>query len=397
MSRKLDNWLASYVEYTDRLESPLRFRTWAGIAAISAALQRKVWTRIKGQELRANTYIILVGPPGIGKGNAVKPAIKILREIKPIKMAPEGLTRRSFYDCLESSASMPSLSDDGSIKLHCSMTAFIEELGVFLKPGDSDFVYALCHAFDCPPWFHYKTSSAGENQVENVWFSMIAAATPKALKDILTDEAMEMGLSARTLLIFSDEAVDVEIFGDPPKHEQLYKDLESDLAEIVKIEGEYCFDEAAAEAFVSWNKGGLKPFPMDPRFSHYNSRRLTQIVKCCMIVAAARSNELIITLEDFEAVKSILLEAERVMPSAIQSLGANPLLAQQQQAIKFINAFNLKNNKEGMPEYKLRQSLALDVHPQYIELVLEQLDYARWVIVKGDRPDRLYWPVGKEE
>jgi hypothetical protein len=393
VGRKLDNWLAEFISYTDRLESPLRFRTWTGLATICAALQRKVWTRVKGQNLFANAYIVMVGPPGIGKGNAIKPAIAMLADIKDINMAPTGLTRRSFYDSLEAAVGKPDFVD-GDLLTHCSMTAFIEELGVFLKSGDTDFVYALCHIFDSPPWFHYKTSSAGENEIPNAWFSMLACATPKGLKDILTDELMEIGLSARTILIYSDEKIDVDIFGEKPERLEQHNKLAHDLRQIAKIQGEYCFTSEGAECLVEWNRNELKPIPLDPRFTHYNTRRLTQIIKLCILLAAARSDDTIITEREVDEARSILLEAERVMPRAIESIGANPLLMQQQLGIKLINKFFREHGGKGMPEHKLRQHLSLEVHPQWLDAVVDNLAFARWVSVGAEskKPNRVFYP-----
>lgn len=396
MGRILDNWLAEFISYTDRLESPLRFRTWTGLATICAAMQRKVWTRVKGQDLFVSTYIALVGPPGIGKGNAIKPAIAMLADIKDIKMAPTGLTRRSFYDCLESSTRDPAFVGEEIVE-HCSLTAFIEELGVFLKSGDTDFVYALCHIYDAPPWFHYKTSSAGENKVPNAWFSMLACVTQKGLKDILTDELMEIGLSARTLLIFSDEKIEVPIFGEKPERAELRASLEHDLRQIAKIRGEYCFTSEGAQTLVEWNRTGMKPIPLDPRFMHYNSRRLTQVIKLCMILSAARSDDLVITEREVDEARSIILEAERLMPKAIESIGANPLLMQQQLGIKLINKW-FRENKKGMPEHKLRQALSLEVHPQWLDAVVDNLAFARWVSVGPEKkPNRSFYPRTAEK
>jgi hypothetical protein len=396
VARKLDNWLAAFISYTDRLESPLRFRTWTGLATICAALQRKVRVRIKGQDLFVSSYYILVGPPGIGKGNAIKPAIQMINAVKDIKLAPTGLTRRSFYNVLEAAKHDPVYIGE-DIMEHCSLTAFIEELGVFLKSGDLDFVYSLCHVWDCPPWFHYKTATSGENEIANAWFSMLACATPKGLKDILTDDLMEVGLSARTVLIFSDEEVEVPLFGEEPERENLKADLESDLRAISKIRGYYTFTEGAAKDLVEWSKNKLKPIPLDPRFVHYNTRRLTQVLKRCMLLAAARSDDLIITEREVAEARSILLEAERVMPKAIESIGANPLLMQQQMGIKLINKYFREHKGKGMPEHKLRQHLSMEVHPQWLDAVVDNLAFARWVKTSGgEKPNRVYYPATAE-
>jgi hypothetical protein len=345
-------------------------------------------------------YILLVGPPGCGKGNAMKELATWLRDMEGLHIAPDGLTRRSFYSALENSRIEEfdfELGADvsGTLdKCHFSMTAFIEELGVFLQPGDNVFIYALCHVYDTPKQFHYKTEHAGENFIENAWFSMLSACTPKGLKDIFTEQAMEMGISARTVIIFSDEQTKVDIFGVPSGRERLAKDLKHDLMLIAQTKGEYQFTPETAEELVDWANRGFPPVPRDPRFEHYNSRRFVQIIKLCIICAVSKRQDPIITQEDLFQAKSFLLEAEGVMSGAIATLGANPYLAQQQLAMRFINTI-YDTKTQGTPEAVLRQRLSSELDPRYGDFVVDDLAKARWVTAVGEAPNRVFYPRGK--
>ncbi len=393
--RKCDDWLKSWMEFSAGWEAPERFRLWSGIAAVSAMCQRKVFTYVKGQRLHANTYILLIGSPGSGKGNAMKYLAQWLKLMKGdlFNMAPDGITQRAFYMVLEDSSSIP--GGDVNYEQH-SLSAFIEELGVFLPPGDNKFTYALCHIYDCPQKFEYKTAHAGENSAVNASFSMLSACTPKALRDIFTEDAMELGISARTIIIFADERVEVPIFGRREERDRLEKDLKYDLLRMLHVVGDYQFEDEAASALVAWSKEGFKPVPKDPRFEHYNSRRFVQVVKLCMIFALSRRDDPVILLEDFNDVKTILLEAERFMPRAIETLGANPLLAQQQAALRHINEV-FARLKRGTQEHELISVLSRDVSPHLIESLIDAISNAKWVTASGTHPNRLFFPRGKEK
>lgn len=393
--RKCNNWLQTWLEYSSAWEAPERFRLWSGIAAISAVAQRRLFTFVKGQRLYANTYILLIGSPGSGKGNAMKYLAQWLKLMdgETFKIAPDGLTQRAFYMTLEQALQVPS----GPESEQHSLSAFIEELGVFLRPGDNEFVYSLCHIYDCPQKFHYKTASAGENFANNSSFSMLSACTPKALRDIFSEDAMELGISARTIIIFADEKVEVPIFGKRKQDEKAKKDLTYDLDRMLELPGaEYQFDSDAAQALVNWSSGGFPPVPKDPRFEHYNSRRFVQIVKLCMIFALSKRDDPVILLEDFNEVKSIILEAERYMPKAIETLGANPLLAQQQAALKYVNMIHLKFNRH-TEEHELIDQLSRDVAPHLIKDLIDGVSNAKWVTAIGTAPNRKFFPRGKEE
>lgn len=401
MSRKLDDWLKHWLEYSSAWESPERMRLWAGVSAISAAMQRKCWTFVKGQRLYPNMYVLLVGPPGVGKGNAMRVLPEWMREIDTIQLAPDGLTRRSFFSALEAAKVMPEILLEGGraetelLGVHHSLTAFIEELGVFLHAGDNDFIYVLCHVYDTPIQFHYKTEHAGENFIESVWFSMLSAVTEKGLKDIFTDQALEMGISARTMIIFSDEKIKVDIFGVPPHREELEKDLKYDLRRIHRVQGEYQFAEDAAAELVDWADKGFPPVPRDPRFEHYNTRRFVQFVKLCMICAAAKRQDPVILKEDVFQAKTFLLDAERVMPQAVITLGANPYLELQQRAIKYINHVYTQQTR-GTTEGELRRALTSELDPRYSDMILDELDKAKWISSFGKVPNRTFFPRGKE-
>lgn len=404
MSRKLDDWLKHWLEFSSAWESPERMRLWAGISAISAVLQRKCWTYVKNQPLYPNLYVLLVGPPGVGKGNAMKVLRAWLRDVDNVNIAPDSLTQRSFYSELEAAHCDPELTDEflgksaeGFLnKGHCSLSAFIEELGVFLHPGDHDFIWALCHVYDCPPELHHKTQHAGENKAREIYYSMISACTPKALKDIFTEQALELGISARTMIIYSEEKIDVPIFGRPPGRGALEKDLKYDLRRMARIKGEYQFDEEAARELVAWSKTGFHPAPKDLRFEHYNTRRFVQLVKTCMCCAASKRQDPVILPEDLFQAKTFMLEAERVMPQAVQTVGANPYLVQQQTAIRLVNRI-WQAETRGVTEAEIRQRLNTELDPRYTDQFIDSLEKARWVSTSGKAPDRVFFPRGRTE
>lgn len=388
--RKLQDWIAGWLEYSTPVESPHIYRTWTALSTVSAALSRRCWVRVKGQRLFPNTYVLLVGPPGIGKGNAMREVRYWFQDTKQVQTAPDTITKRALYDSLEQAV----ITDENDpLAFDCSLFAYIEELGVFLHAGDNDFVYNLCYLYDAPAKVHYKTFGAGEHHIQNACFGFIAGVTPKALKDIFSEQAMELGISARTVLVFSDEKIKVDIFTAATLNEALGKDLQSDLLEICKIRGEYVFDEDAGNDVVNWIDGGMLPVPQDPRFEHYNTRRFVHFIKLCMLIAASRRSELVILQSDVKAAKTVLLEAERVMPKSIASLGANPLLFQQQTAIAFINDIYRKH-KRGVSEGELRRRLSLEVHPQYVDVLIRQLCSARWITTVGADGSREFFPRG---
>ena len=65
------SWLDSFMEYCDGMESPKEWLLWSGISTLSATIKRNCYIWYRGIKFFPNQYVILVGPPGIGKGEAI--------------------------------------------------------------------------------------------------------------------------------------------------------------------------------------------------------------------------------------------------------------------------------------------------------------------------------------
>ena len=136
--RKLASWVAGFLEYTDGIQSPEPFRRWAAICAIAGALERKVWIRSMGAELYPNLYVFLVGPPGLGKSNALHECEQLWRELGTHNVAPVSLTKAAFID--ELSKAMRTISQS---KIYNSLLVAVGELGALIPGYDPDFFNAL--------------------------------------------------------------------------------------------------------------------------------------------------------------------------------------------------------------------------------------------------------------
>src|SRR5277367_3874429 len=67
------NWILDYVSAIDPLsESPLSYNIWGGISVVSSVLKRNVFLNYKTFTIYPNQFIIFVGPPGLGKGVAMR-------------------------------------------------------------------------------------------------------------------------------------------------------------------------------------------------------------------------------------------------------------------------------------------------------------------------------------
>ena len=129
-SRKIDDWLDAYMEYTSNSEPPTLFRKWTGISVIAAALQRKCYVDWGMLTFYPNLYIILVGPSGTRKGTAMYPGQDLLRELG-IPLAADATTLQALIRRLKETNNTQINPDTGVPVFHSSMTIFSKESKYF--------------------------------------------------------------------------------------------------------------------------------------------------------------------------------------------------------------------------------------------------------------------------
>ena len=399
MSRILPDFLDAFMDWTDGSLSPPRFRRWAGLSTISAALKRSVHTRIVRKTQYPNLYVILVGQPGSGKGVAMRFQKDLLVATKTIKMTPAAVTKRSFIKAVEGSKDRTTNIVTGLTTDCCAITGCIDELGTFLQENDMPFMEVLADLYDNPDVWDYSTQHVGEHHLENTTFNLIAGTQPRYIGRAFTQDALEMGFPARLIMVYDDPVGRVaSLFSeDSLEAEKLEMEekLGHDLNQITLMNGEYVWDSAARDELEAWYQRDLHPIPADSRFEHYNTRRLAHITKLTMLVSSSRSSDLIMTLEDLRRAKEILLDAEAFMPRAISRMGANPIRQYMINAVKVIGLYcNDPGNdkKKGMPEHRLRAIMGQDIEPRYMLLTISELIAQKAIKSVGEEPNRFFWP-----
>jgi len=289
MSRRVDDWITSYLKYTDHSEPPLLYREWVAVALIAAALQRKCYLRWgTAGVFYPNMYIVLVGPSGkCRKGTAMGTGAGFLRELG-IKLAAEAITREALIRELKNSTEYLQRSD-GKIITHASLTIYSQELTVFLGYDNKQLIADLTDWFDCRDNWTYRTKNMGTDEIVGVWVNLIGATTPHLIQNALPQDAIGGGLASRIIFVFEEDKG--KLVPAPflsVTDEQLKKDLLADLEDIYTTNGMFLVTEEFVDEWVKWytNQDKFPPFS-DPNFAGYNSRRATHILKLCMILSVS--------------------------------------------------------------------------------------------------------------
>ena len=187
---------------------------------------------------------------------------------------------------------------------------------------DNEFMATLTDMWDCKRYDEMKRTSELNIKMKDVQLNILAGGTVSYLLNMMPDAAWDQGFLSRTLLVYSGEVVRRSLFDELETSETLRHDLVHDLKIITQLYGKMRVMADAISAIDAWNDQGGPPTPTHPKMLTYNSRRTAQVLKLATIASVARSNELIITMEDFVQAVDWLLDLERHVVDVFKSNAA---------------------------------------------------------------------------
>ncbi len=323
MVRKLNDWLESYMSYTENTEPPVLYRKWVAISTIAATLQRKVKLPWGPLTFYPNFYVVLVGPAGQArKSTALNAGKRMLHELG-IKLSSSALTRESLIQQLALSQTEIMRPEDNMLLMHSSLTVMASELTVFLGYQNSELIANLTDWYDCADIWGYKTKTQGENIIIGVWLNILGGTTPQQIREAFPRGAIGGGLSSRIIFVFEEQkAKKIAFPWISPENVMLRDALMHDLQEIHNMSGDFKPARSFLAAWQDWYLVDDEMKLKDQNFWGYNSRRGNHVMKLCMCLAAARGTY-ILSSEIFKAAMNILNETEIKMPRVFSGFGSD--------------------------------------------------------------------------
>lgn len=403
MARELNGWLENYLQYTENTESPTSYHRWCGLSVIAGALQRRVYLRWGlGRVIYPNLYVVLVGPSGrTRKGVAIGIAKEVLKSVSCITVAPESSSGRQVMINVMKKANL-NFQDptDGKIKFHCAVTAFSEELSVFLGQGDIAYLSNLTDWYDSKDDWEYETISRGKDTIQGICLNLMGGTAPDWIQSMIPQEALGGGFTSR--IIFIVEEVKRKLVPKyVPSDEELgmAAALCRDLERISQLAGEIRFTPEAEELYIKWYEhqdtllSAGKPAISDPRFAGYCERRATHLQKLCILSSASRGDDLLIHSEDFNQALDILHGAEIHMHKTFGGLGKSKSSDQTDMVIKFIQSVGFTTRKT------LLQRFYRDIDPitlSTVEATLVQMGVIKIKLIP-EQGDKSYEWIGDKK
>lgn len=344
MSRKLVKpWLESYLEYVSDSEAPEDYRLWCGISAIGAALKRKVCVKRGFIDIYPNQYIVLVGPPGVGKGTAMNPAIGIVKEANVAHYIEDRATAEAIEDTLATGfAATGKVGTFGNVNImgiEHAATAVAPELSVFL--GASDWMLQ----FMCTLWdkneFSYATKKSGSTTIKDNCFSLLGACTPDYIRKINKDSmaAVAGGFTSRTVFVYANKKAKTIAWPLPATQlQQLKNDLVEDLRTIATNSGECSWTDEAKDRFIEFyndTDAHIDEFESEV-LVNFRARMWSHVVKNAIILSVSESDDLIIKLHHIDRAIKLVQKVFSSLDITFRGVGESSLADATDRVMKYI-------------------------------------------------------------
>ena len=305
--RRLDNWIASYLEFTKSHVAIEAFHYWTALGILSATVNSNRWMDAGHHTLYPNLYILFIGPPGIGKSSSSGIGIRILKDAKvKLNVFADSITAAGLIDFM-SFATLTETSDS-IVRTWTPAIVYASEIGTMLNTRNSlgELTTILTELFNKEDdWEARKATNHTKTIVKKPNVTFFACCYPEWLDENLTSTSLRSGFLGRMLIVQANKK---RWKGSKPlsaANHLLRHDLIHDLSILSLYRGEMtwspdakvAFDKLVEEQPLDFSDAGQESMEVQG----FISRKVQYVQRIAMLHAISdRSVRHIVRLEDFE-------------------------------------------------------------------------------------------------
>jgi energy-coupling factor transporter ATP-binding protein EcfA2 len=382
---------------------PDTFIIWSALSLVGAALKNNVYFQIGTYTLYPNMFIVLVGPPGVGKGASMSILEQMIIDTKPnqvVNMLSDRITAERIIERISDGwSTAPQLKNMQLVlgKNDHNCLLFSSEIRVLL--GASDWMLEFLEEAWSKTTYEYQTKNKGNVAIDNMCCSLLAASVPDFLRNVNREAHMVItgGFSSRCLFIYAENPSKDLPFPEPLKKnlksKALYDNLVLDLQEIGTLRGEFVIDTGARlrfEAFLRLNRAASSKDDSEA-VANFRARIKAHVLKLAMIFSVSRDNTLHISEMDMvnaiAEVQKILVSLSKLFRGAGEGMDA----AVTARVQDFIEKYGRVSKKEIFK--------ALHRHlnsPEALDRILYVLESIGYCVVVNSNKTTFYQPVVKK-
>lgn len=326
------------MEYVSQSEAPDVYNQWCAISAIASTLKRNVYIPRGTYRIYPNQYIVLIGGPGLGKGEAIKPSVEIVEEANTANILPDRITAEKIIDRLAAGFTVHITGPNNTILPHKDSTATIvsTELPVFL--GASDWMLPLmCELWDKGE-FSYDTKTKGFAKIKDLSVGLLGGCVPDYIRKLNKDVTafITSGFSSRAIFVYASEKSKMTPWPDSSKIGVTKDDLIEDLKAMSQLKGEVKFDTKARQLWEVFYLT-LKPKQFESDIvANFKARKVAHVLKLCQVLTANQDDSLVVNTTHLQNAISLVNDVESKLEVTFRGVGDSPLAAATDRILTFI-------------------------------------------------------------
>jgi len=401
------DFISLYLKYTKHTECPTFFHRWCAVTSLSAYLGRNIFFNHGHFTLYPNLYTMLIGSPGTKKSSAIKIGAKLIKQAGYSTFAAKKTRQEKFlldlaeqserldgsglealgFDVLDQNLWGDSIDNSDSYIHKTPAECFIaaDEFNNFIGLGNLDFVSILGELWDYEGVYDYKLKNSKSVYIPNPTITILGGNTPTGFSQAFPTESIGQGFFSRLLLVYGEPS-GVKYTFPPLPDINIQAELIALLHRIkAEVMGELKMTEEGMvlldKVYKSWK--GID----DIRFEHYTNRRLTHLLKLCLVITASRVGKEI-TKEDVIHANTLLSFTEQLMPKALGEFGKAKHAEITHKVMTALDATHKALDVQGI--WKLVHT-DLDNRNQLVEIINNLLVAEKIQVVTGGA----YLPVKK--
>lgn len=306
---ELTNW-QKWRAMTDGLPSPDNYIDWTWFYTIAASLQRRVWLGGTDRPCYPNMYVLLVGPPGVGKGLPIKEVTTFLKhwpldisstnsniiKTDQDKLVAETVLERDISDAQKATfqgnvkgqeiippSLIPVCADAityealiqavgfslrriqtievngaGIAKLktksHSSLCFVLPELSSLLRKRTTDTVNFMLGLYDCPEDYEYVTKTQLKDRIRKGCLNILAGTTPNFIQSTFDEDLIGEGFTSRTFFVHAmKNRKNVMFLPDLTLEQKQHKtDLLNHIKKLTTLYGPVKIEPATQDFLSNW-------------------------------------------------------------------------------------------------------------------------------------------------
>jgi hypothetical protein len=341
LNRKLDDWINSFMEFTENSEPPEAFRFWTAVSVLASALQRKCFIQWGSSLIfYPNLYIVLVGPSGVRKGTAMDPGFDLIEDIGKIKVSAQATSLQALIRRIKETNYQDPDLNTGKMQFHSSMTIFSKEFTVFLGYHNKELMSSLCDWYDCDRKWAYETIARKKEEIVGVWVNLFGATTPSLIRSSLPLDAIGGGLTSRIIYIYEEKMGKMVLLPMETENEKkLRKLLLHDLDKITLLSGQFKYTKGFLGLWSEWRVDSDK-------------------------------NQMTLTTADLQRAIATLEKAELKMQGVFSGLGRSDTADILQRVITYLKL----SKTDEIPMWQLARSFRNDMDKLLMDRIIATLE-----------------------